>query len=426
VTDRSHDVQIRGVPPGDPMTVPPPPPVAVPRWAAPACVAMVVAGGVLAGLKGIHSVVLPYGLPFWQVTYSSGPMRRALVGTVFQALYGSLDAGQQSRLIIETTVTVALAIIVGVAIWLGLLVQYAQTRAQAVWIVLVAMPIVCSSLFTTLVFETGYMDGLLVLVALVCAMLLARRHYWPACALAAAAPFVHEMFIYLWVPVAVFGVALAVRGSTVRRVAARVGGLAVPFVSEAVVVLGSSRAAAAEQIRLNVTGSPTFKAGLLNYQYTQTLGSALHSMQWLQADYWWPTEPLAVLYFCWPAIVAVTAYMILRHRALDWLTRTALVSALVSPWLMVAVASDMSRLLVLANATTVIVILGLESTIGHGPIRRASPAWIAVFAALTVLALETPFVYAWLNTSNEYSNGPVRSVLTPLVNPLLKQYMHLR
>ncbi len=56
----------------------------VPAWLALASAAVMIAIGVLVGLRGFHRTALVWGRPFWEVTYSSGFIRRGLVGTIFQ------------------------------------------------------------------------------------------------------------------------------------------------------------------------------------------------------------------------------------------------------------------------------------------------------------------------------------------------------
>jgi hypothetical protein len=100
----------------------------VPSWFALASAATMIAIGILVGLRGFHRTALVWGRPFWEVTYSSGFIRRGLVGTVFQGLFGGLTFGTQTDLVIEITMVVALALLVGLATWLALLVANAQPR----------------------------------------------------------------------------------------------------------------------------------------------------------------------------------------------------------------------------------------------------------------------------------------------------------
>jgi len=397
----------------------------IPTWAPVATVAAVVGLGVLVGLRGMHPAVMTWGRAFWEVTYQSGFIRRGLVGSMFQALYGGLAFDQQTQLIIEISMMLVLAVLLATAAWLALLVARAPSRSHAARLVLISLPIVGSSLFSTLVFETGYLDVILVLAALSSAALFARGWLWPGVVLAAAAPFVHELFVFLWVPVALFGasVFLTDRSRRARFIAA--GALALPFISAAIVIWGSSPAATRREITLHVVGPAAYKAGLLNVQFGQSLQSSFHAMSHLQAAYWWPAEPVDILYFCWPAIVALAMYMTWRWHVLDWWARAALIGALLGPWATLAVAWDVSRLLLLANAMTLIVVLGIETRVETHALPRARPAWIATFVGLTVLAVSLPFVYAWLPTATQYDNGLLRTDLRPLLGTLMVRWMHV-
>ncbi len=112
---------------------------------------------------------------------------------------------------------VALVLLVGLAAWLALLVAHAPSRSNALRMTLISLPIAGSALFSMLVFTTGYLDGILLLFAAGCAVLFARGHLWPAVVLGCIAPVVHELFIYMWIPVAVFGYAVLVHRTRAGR-----------------------------------------------------------------------------------------------------------------------------------------------------------------------------------------------------------------
>ncbi len=397
----------------------------IPNWAPAAAAGVVVALGVLAGLRGVHPAVMTWGRAFWEVSYQSGLIRRGLAGTIFQLFYGRLTFSQQSPMIIEITVSATLALLVAVAVWLALLVQRAPNGSHALRLVLISLPIVGSSLFATLVFETGYLDVFLLLIALVSAALLTRGWLWSAVVIAAVAPFIHELFIFLWVPVALFGAHVFMGGRNARSKSVVASALLLPVASAAVVIWGSSSAAISREIRLHVVGSAAYKAGLLHVQFGQSVHSSLQAASHLQATHWWPAEPVDILYFCWPAIVAVAVYMWWRWSILDWWARAALASALLSPWATLAVAWDLSRLILLANAMSLILIFAIETRLKGRALPRARPAWIAAFAGLTALALSLPFVYAWFPTATQYSRGLLRVDLGPLLHPLMTRWMHV-
>jgi len=267
-----------------------------------------VAIGVLVGLRGFHTTALTWGRPFWEVTYSSGFIRRGLVGTIFQGLFGGLPFATQTDLVIQVTMVVALALLVGLATWLAMLVARAPTRANALRLTLISLPIAGSALFSMLVFTTGYLDGILLLFAAACAVLMARGHLWPAVALGCIAPVVHELFIYMWVPLAVFGYSVLARRNPERSLRVLIPALCAPALAALLVVTLPSRSATAHELATHVTGSAQYKATLLHWEFGQTFAAALHRMDILQSRFWWPTELAAFVYFCWPAILAVAVY----------------------------------------------------------------------------------------------------------------------
>jgi hypothetical protein len=276
-------------------------------------------------------------------------------------------------------------------------------------------------------FTPGYLDVVMLIFALAAAALVARGWVWPAGAVAAVAPFIHEMFVYLWIPLVVLAWAILRRSGRTRPRWHDVLGLAAPFATGLFVVAASSAADARRAIDQHVTGTATFKATLLHQQFGQTVSSSLTRMQHIQGAYWWPTEPFALLYFCWPAVLGAVLYMIWRRAQLDAWARAALVLAVVCPWLMLIVAWDLSRLIVLSNALVLIVVLALETGIIDVPLARVRPAGLGVLAAAGVLAIALPFLYANFDLYNTYhrANGPLGWDLMPLVHPVLAQMFHL-
>jgi hypothetical protein len=149
-------------------------------------------------------------------------------------------------------------------------------------------------------------------------------------------------------------------------------------------------------------------------------------MDWLQRLYWWPTEPAALIYFCWPALLAVTVYLVWRRHLLDWAARAALVLAIAAPWSALILAWDLSRLILLANAMSLIVILAIETTLdtrGTAPPQRAVNV---VLGGATVLAMSLPFMYVYFNRGFYLHHGPLRWSLWPVLHPALAHLFRLR
>jgi len=391
-------------------------------------IALVLAAvGIGVALRGWQHRPALWGLPFWQVTYGEGFIRRGLVGTIFQGLAGGLSAAAQGRAVVTIAHVLLAALVVGFAAWIGILAARATSTTHALVLGLLALPIVGSSLFPTLAFTPGYLDVVMLGVALGCAALLARGWILPAGALAALAPFIHEMFIDLWIPLAVLGWAVLRRQGDGRPGWGAVLGLGAPFVTTLAVVIASSATAAQLEVARHVTGTGAFKLTLLHQQFTQTLSSTVPRMEHIQRAYWWPTEPFALLYFCWPAILVAALYLTWRRAQLDRWARASLLLAVVCPWLMLIVAWDLSRLIVLSNALVLIVVLGLETGLVGEPFVRVRPAALAGLAAAGVFAMALPFLYANFDLYNTYhrTHGPLAWDLMPVLHPILARMFHL-
>jgi hypothetical protein len=397
----------------------------IPLWAPVASGALVMAVGVLVGLRGLHLTVMPWGRAYWEVTYQSGFIRRALAGSIFQALYRDLPFTRQSLLVVEISIVTVLAFLVALAIWLSILVYRSPSRSHALSIVLISLPIIGSSLMPTLVFDTGYLDAFLLLIALACVALLASGRLWLAVAIAAAAPLAHELFFYLWLPIILFGLHALTRGRRARPIRHVLPTLLLPCATTVAVTFFSSAAAARAEVNHHVAGPASYKAGLLTMQFGQSLSYSLTRMQHFQTKYWWPAEPVDIVYFCWPAILAVVIYSVWRWHLLDGWARSALVMSLIGPWAMLATAWDLSRLVLMANAMALIIIYGIETRLVGTALPRVGPGWIATFVGLSVFAVSLPFVYGFFDGASRYSNGPLRFDLARWLHPLMTSLMHL-
>ncbi len=398
----------------------------VPRWYAPASAALIIAIGLFVGLRGYHHSVLAWGRPFWDVTYGSGFVRRGLVGTLFQTVFGSAGHATQTGLIIAISVTVAIALLCGLAMWVAILVAGSASRGNALRLVLLCLPIVASSLFSMLIFTTGYLDGVLLAITAIAAVLLIHGRLWPAVAVACLAPFVHELSAYLWVPVAVFGYSAISRRVPPRRQWETILALCLPLVAAVAVIRLGSRSAVQHEIAVHVQGTPGFKAALFHWEFGQSFTSALHHMDRLQRLYWWPTEPAALLYFCWPALLAVAVYLVWRWRLLDWAARAALVLAIAAPWSALILAWDLSRLILLANAMSLIVILAVETTLDTRSTAPPNRSINLVLGAATLLAMGLPFMYVYFNRGFYIHDGPLDWSLWPVLHPTLAHLFRLR
>ncbi len=397
------------------------------RWLALGIGSVAILVGIGVALRGWRHTPALWGLPFWQVTYGDGFIRRALVGTIFQGVAGGASQAAQARAVATIAHLLLVVLIIAFAAWLAVLCARATSTTHALALGLLALPIVGSSLFPTMAFTPGYLDAVMLLFALGAAALLARGSIVAAGALAALAPFVHEMFLYLWIPLAVLGWAILHRQGQRRPRWQDLAALAAPFVTGIVVVAASSASDARREIDQHATGTAVFKLTLLHQQFGQTLSSALTRMGQIQRAYWWPTEPFALLYFCWPALLTLTLYMIWRRAVLDVWARAALVLALVCPWLMLVLAWDLSRLIVLSNALVLIVVLALETGIIGRPFPRVRPTALGLLAGAGVLSVALPFLYANFNLYNTYhrADGPLGWDLMPVIHPVLARMFHL-
>lgn len=402
-----------------------PPALVRPGWAwGAAAVALVLVLGTIVGLRGYNARVQVWGLPFWQVDYASGFIRRGLVGSVFAVVTGSSGHDIDTRLVERISLSLVALLLAGCAAWIGWTVSAAANRSTALRLMAITLPVIASALFPTLVFNTGYLDALLLVVVLLCAALIAHDRVLAASLIAMVAPLAHELFIVLWLPIAVLGISVAMRRRAGARRQTALVSLCLPLATTLIVVLAASATATHAQIA-RVSGSAQFRTLLEHNQWGQSTATALRTMETLQEAHWWPNEVAALAFFSWPALFAAVAYALWRRPDLGTWEVLALATSVVVPMAALAFAWDLSRLLVLANATTLMIVLGVETAHRAQPLPQLPPSRMAILCVPTLVAAATPFIYAYFSSSYYFDNGPVHLDAIEIVRPLLERTLGL-
>lgn len=142
----------------------------------------------------------------WLIDYRFGFVKRGLAGSVYSLLAGTGLVPQSAAAIAVLSFVVLAALAVALLV---LARRVRDSKADP------ALSFAAASVFATSPFVvmaahfTGYLDHLIVIVAIVAAWLAARGRSWPAAVLAAVGVLLHESFLLVGLPLVVVATSIA-------------------------------------------------------------------------------------------------------------------------------------------------------------------------------------------------------------------------
>jgi hypothetical protein len=357
-------------------------------------------------LKGFSLDAGAQNWPYWALTYHHGFIRRGLAGAILQGVASGLTVDQQHALVGRIHVAVLLLFAAGIAAWSLLLMRRASGRERRLVLTSVAA-IFLSSLVPTEEMTTEYLDIYILAIALGTAFLAFTRRNVVSGLVASIGPFVHDAFLFLWLPVLALAAAEVVASRERRRMALRLAPLALPILAEAVVLrFHSSRALALALAELPASwrGIQLFELPLdfmtsrMRDVYRNDGGNAV----------------LGALLYGWPAVVVAACATALAPGRLRFRLLSSLLITF-SPWAILLVAWDLSRFLVWSSFGGFIALCWSMRARRERALadpapslsRRSTWALRAALAVLALMALGGPGTYSYFDyTFAEYKVGP--------------------
>lgn len=151
---------------------------------------------VVVASKGINDRLQDWGVVYWWLDYSDGMIRRGLTGQLFQAVFGrlSVDALVAPVNAINLICIGTLALVM--AALTGLTMSRLRPRAMLGFAAL-AVWLFVGQIWPHLVYNIGYLDTIVILMALGAALAVRQRQLILAGLIVAVGPFVHEYFVFL-------------------------------------------------------------------------------------------------------------------------------------------------------------------------------------------------------------------------------------
>lgn len=355
-------------------------------------------------IKGMAPALSLFGLAHFQITYAHGPVRRGLLGTLFQLAFGRRPWDEQAALVLMVSHAAVLAFVVAMGI--GVALAYRRRSFDGRFLLL-ALPLLASQAWPTLAYDVGFAD--VWVIALIALSLLAvrRERFWLTACLGVLAAFIHEYTAVVWLlPVAAQRLGARGRAITARWIA----GVA-PIAAALFLVLVPG----IDQLRSAIwdIDAPLALKQTIFEQWSPGILEHVTMMVHMHLTYW-RSDAFAVVYFSLPAVVC--AYIYARHYAHDSRASHILLGcALLAPAGLLLFGWDLSRFASLPNVMVLLAILTLELN-GPGRSSEMGRGVAAVLILMTLTELAKPFAYTYFNRGTVAEFAPN---LRPLAAGLL-------
>jgi hypothetical protein len=361
--------------------------------------------GVLAAnsWKGYWPGVQGWGLPYWFIDYHDGFVRRGLVGQLFQMAFGRLSIDG-----LTTPVSTIHLISIG-AVGLTAALLAARTaahlaRAELLTFLGVAAWVFAAQVWPTLTYNVGYLDILVIVIAVAAALLFWSGRVVAAGVLIAAGSFVHEYFVFLvpfvlaaglpdddgWAQQTPVALDHAAPGPSPRTFAV-LG--AIGLVGAGLATFAASPAASLAQIA-RMPLAADMKHVLATTTFTQSIGQSINQM----IELLFRNPRFTVfngLFFLLPAFAASAGLLFWRSRP----NRTNMMQVMAGlfPVLALLLAWDLSRLLVMADLTSgLLFLLAAWRRVGPAPVPAAGGSGRPGVVAAAAISLVAAVVYGGL------------------------------
>jgi hypothetical protein len=343
---------------------------------------------VLSFLKSFTYYLNPFGEPYFFFNYSDGLIKRGLVGQIFITIYPGASPGATRAAALSCFTVASLGIVTLLGVWL--------LSVAREWLALFGL-FAASQFLPTLGYETGYLDAYLYVLVIVASMALAGDRLLIVAVIGFVGPFVHEGFVFLWLPLLV----LAVWRGGLRPVHAAT--LCLPILSSLIVYFCYSPAAAVAQVNAAPL-SDWMKRILIGWQVNVTVTAeaqrmysiiSAHSVNYI----------IALVFYTLPAALIALCYASQRKDGV------ALLLATYAPALSTLIAWDLSRFLVATSLSAMIGVLFMQSTRPAVPTKSLLWCW-----PITALLFALPLIWAFYDRAFIPKSGPIDLNDTPWAN----------
>lgn len=375
---------------------------------------------VLNFVKGLPHAVSELGFPYWTVNYSDGFIRRALVGTVAHELIRGNNSYEQRANVLGIHVAMTFAFWTMMFLWARHASRLDGSVRTERLVLVGGAGVFLSQLPSTSLALASYLDVFLLSLSAACAYHAIRGRYVVAGIIGAVGPFVHEGFLFLWLPIALLSARQLLRTPRGERRAllGRMAPLLSPVVAAALTMAFHSPSAAAHMID-KAPVDATIRQSFHVFQYGLKITDAFFILAKKYATY--PGQVLLAMAFFLPPIVvtAVCAHALDAGRG-RWKKALFTFVTTLAPCAILLIAWDLSRFLLWSGASAFFLLMSNATSAAKEVEGDARPkdvrAGVAPMLALAGLVLFStgPHAYAYFEVVHvEYAAGPSLLRWTP-------------
>lgn len=349
--------------------------------------ALLVALGVLGIVRGSASVINPHVFSYYVINYEVGLIRRGLVGEVWSWFLPQGDLRAIRSILLAYYWPLVAVLFLSLLCW----VMTIELRRRDFLFSGLFAVFLASQFMPTLAYDVGFLDVFVFLLVVAATAALAGRRYAVVAFAGAIGPFIHEGFLFYWLPVIVVG--LWEERSLRRGIV-----LALPLASVVCIYLFASKEIAIAQMSASPLPDPD-KQEAIAQQFGQTLLTNLVMIAIKYRNY--PVNVLAAIaFFTLPALAIIGVYATARRQMAAMIV---LALSAAGPLLLLTIAWDLSRFLVASVFTVLIATLYMETV---RPAPRATWLLPTACATLAFALVQVPFTYAYFEVAKVADVGP--------------------
>jgi hypothetical protein len=346
--------------------------------------------------KGFVDHIQPWVEGYWVINYNNGLIRRGFLGHILSFFYDQAVSSHVLRAAFWLYIVTCISLIVCFWGWLRRLCadQKGYGRLVAIFAVFAT-----SQFLPTLGYDAGFLDVFDYMLVLVAAIATLGNLYVIAAAIGFVGPFIHEVFIVVWMSLLILLVWNKVP-------AKRLILLGTAFVATAIVYFGPTEQAGIAQMAAAPLPQ-SIKEGMIEYQFGQTISASFAGMLWTYRNYF-DHFLISVAFFCLAPCIMIVAYGINRKGVRDCLYISA---ATVAPAAILIVAWDLSRFLVGMTFSALLSIFYMQTA---RPVLLRRAITTGMCWAVAAISLAIPLVYAFFEKSYVVDLGIISFASSPV------------
>jgi len=360
--------------------------------------------------RGQRDTLEPMGFIYYVVDYSNGLIRRGLVGQCFMLVFDRAHPMQAWVAALLVHKLLAAGVVFGMLLWLRAVIGgggiFTETRLAAIFAIFAA-----GQFYPTMLALTTYVDIYIFAIVLAGFALAASGRPWMAACVGAIGPFIHEMSVLLWAPLALMVIwrdGLA----GLRRPALLLLCIS-PVLAQLAIMLFESPAALATQLA-RAPIDPQIRDIMAREQMGHTIGGDLAVMAQLYSANTLRAA-VSIGFFLLPTLAMLAAAI----PALGRRGAALLALAALAPLAVLALEFDLSRFVTMTQFTAICCVLFIAQT-GQargatGALAFGRPACAASFGLAAAL-FSLPVIYGYFDRTLIGAQSILASL--PLVGPV--------